>query len=126
MDLYEKLGYQLILLRHKIGERKWGEIDSIIALLNEYIINELSEMNDSVSLILCDFFTIAMKRLDILFNDKNLEEAYDLIDAIHVLPHILTASHRDMASFWDIYIEAYENKWNLELFDSLKDEIVNF
>lgn len=81
-------------------------------------------MNTDKDDVFFKIILIAANQIEYLINIENFEQAYDLIDAIHCLPEILMTADRDMGSYWDLYILKYQHKWNTNLFDELKDRIL--
>ena len=64
----------------------------------------------------------AMEKLLYLLHKKAYEEAYDLTDAIHVLPELIAQEIcENNDSFWEVYIEPIRHKWNIDYFDDYRD-----
>jgi hypothetical protein len=59
-------------------------------------------------------------------NINNLNNAYDLIDAIHCLPEaLLEKKVWNPKDYWDIYINAYRKKWNSQFLSNEEHELLN-
>lgn len=54
----------------------------------------------------------ALKELELLLGDGEYERAYDLVDAIHMMPEIIADYGTLNDSFWQVHIAPYRNRWN--------------
>ena len=55
----------------------------------------------------------ALTKLTHLLSDMAYDEAYDLVDAIHVLPElIIHGKLQNLDDFWNTFIKPMRNKWN--------------
>lgn len=117
-NLYSDIKLILIKIRADINAfQKDDAIEHIHSLKN--ILTAPANDNTFFQII-----AIVASQTEFLINTESFEQAYDLIDAIHCLPEILMTTDKDMYSYWNLYILKYQLKWNTNLFDELKETIL--
>jgi len=120
----------LKLILHKIQspyeESDYGQI-ILCKKVDVYdFIKEFLELNQFTckEIILNYILGYALTRVIKLLEKSEYDEAYDLIDSVHILPEIIyNLSKRKLKDYWEDYIVVYHNKWNNKYFDDKKDII---
>ena len=74
-----------------------------------------NRLNSSINEILVYAFNKAKE----LLANKQYEIAYDLVDAIHVLPETYSESKvEQLDNYWKVYIAPFRDKWGDDFFSS--------
>lgn len=109
------ISHELIRIRSAIWRR---EKDSIYALIENAV--HSSGVNGILPVVILS----ALEKVRELIGFDQFEEAYDLTDAVHVLPEIAFAPNRDMAAYWNDFIVPYREKWDSDFFEAFREEIL--
>lgn len=110
----------LIALRYYIYEK--DNVTSQKSILGIYSILD-SVKKYSPQLFYFLFFS--MKKIESMVASNEYEQAYDLVDCIHVVPDMILDNQNHWDEYWHIYVEVYINKWNCLSFMQFKDIILS-
>ncbi len=108
----------LVLLRSNLFNKdKESALYNIEKIL--YLLDEIKEEQ------VYSFLFVCVSEIEKLVQDEKLNQAYDLVDCIHVIPDIVESSNRDWKSYWEIYVEKYVLDWGASSLRQFKEEIIN-
>lgn len=60
-----------------------------------------------------------------VFEMRDYQRAYDLIDAVHFLPQLLITEDWERGEYWESFIIPYRIDWNNDFLKSLDSQIIN-
>lgn len=108
-----------IQLRSNIfGKKKRNALCNI-----EKIFNLLNIVKNKV--LVYDFLFVCTSQIKSLVQDKKFNQAFDLVDCIHVVPDIVESPHRDWKMYWDTYVEKYMDAWDSLFLLQFKEQILS-
>jgi hypothetical protein len=94
--------------------KRLSMIPGVDNALKVYIANTLvdASVDGTVGLKYLSVLVTALKEVEHLLVEGDFERAYDLVDAIHIMPEIIVRYGSLNRAYWKTHIGPYRDKWD--------------